>query len=414
MTSNTQTDTPRVGYVLKRYPRFSETFVVNEILAHEAAGTQIDIFALRPPSDTHFQPGIAKVRAPVQYLRSNNVRAGEFWTAAEQWLEADPDRFSMLAGTVDTGGLEVYQSMQLAESVQKRGIQHLHAHFGTSAATVARLTSLLTGVPYTFTAHAKDIFHEYVDAEGLGQKIADAAAVVTVSDYNVAHLRTEYPRFADKLVRIYNGLPISLFHFSPYGEREPLILAVGRLVEKKGLCDLVSACKIIHENGGTFRCDIVGGGEEESTLRRKILSAGLENFVRLTGPLPSDAVADRLRQASVLVAPCVTASTGDRDGLPTILLEAMALGTPIIGTDVTGIPEVVQHERTGLLVPEKEPQLLASCINRLLQDSELAASLAKAARALVEQEFNIERNAAKIRALFAPTQATPQLMAEAV
>lgn len=414
MISSAESNIPRIGYVLKRYPRFSETFVVNEILAHEAAGTQIDIFALRPPSDTHFQPGIAKVKAPVQYLRSNNVRAGEFWSAAEQWLETDPTNFSKLAGSLDTGGLEVYQSMQLAESIRKRGIEHLHAHFGTSAATVARLASLLTGVPYTFTAHAKDIFHEYVDAEGLGQKIKDASSVVTVSDYNVTHLRAEYPRYADKIVRIYNGLPISHFQFSPYGEREPLILAVGRLVEKKGFCDLILACNILRQNGNSFHCEIIGSGDEEPSLRHMIQENGLENLVRLTGPLPSDAVADRLRQASVLVAPCVTASTGDRDGLPTILLEAMALGTPIIGTDVTGIPEVIHHQRTGLLLPEQEPELLANHISHLLKNRQQASNLAREARELVEQEFNIEQNATKIRALFCPAQVQARVLTEVV
>lgn len=414
MSFNHETITPRIGYVLKRYPRFSETFVVNEILAHEGSGTKIDIFALRPPSDTHFQPGITKVKAPVQYLRSNNVRAGEFWAAAEYWLQTAPANFAKLAGTLDIGGLEVYQAMQMAESVRKRGIQHLHAHFGTSAATVARLASLLTGVPYTFTAHAKDIFHEYVHAGGLGQKIADASGVVTVSDYNVAHLCREYPHSAEKIVRVYNGLPLRDFPFSPYGEREPLVIAVGRLVEKKGFGDLVAACNILRQNGVAFRCQIVGGGDEESRLRRKIEDADLLNFVELTGPLPSNEVANRLRQASVFVAPCITAETGDRDGLPTVLLEAMALGTPIVATNVTGIPEVIHHERTGLLLPEKEPELLAIYVSRMLRERQLARQLALAARELVEREFNIDQNAAKIRALFTPAQTEAQLLAEAV
>ncbi|MGI9455653.1 MAG: glycosyltransferase family 4 protein [Aeoliella sp.] len=405
---------PRIGYVLKRYPRFSETFIVNEILAHEAAGARIDIFALRPPADTHFQPGIAKVRGPVQYLRSNNVRAGEFWTALEPWLQDDTASLSTLAGSIDTEGQEVYQAFQLAVSVRKRRIEHLHAHFGTSAATVARLASLLTGVPYSFTAHAKDIFHEYVDSDALGQKITDASAVVTVSDYNVNHLREAYPADADKVVRVYNGLPLDDFPFCEYDHREPLIVAVGRLVEKKGFADLISACAILQQRGVRFRCEIVGGGDEELRLQRQIQDAGLVDRVHLTGPLPLDAVADRLRQASMLVASCITASTGDRDGLPTVLLEAMALGTPAIATAVTGIPEVVHDEQTGLLLPERQPARLAKCITQLLNAPSLGERLAIAARALIESEFDGCRNTAALREVFGHTCALNRELVGAV
>ena len=153
----------RVGYVLKRYPRFSETFVVNEILAHEAAGLAIEIFALRPTVDSHFQHAIANVRADVHYLPGNGLRAGSFWEEISAYGERNPRLWSVLQNSVGTDVLDVYQGVQLALQVERLGIDHLHAHFATSASAVARMASLLTGVPYSITAHAKDIFHEDVN-----------------------------------------------------------------------------------------------------------------------------------------------------------------------------------------------------------------------------------------------------------
>lgn len=390
----------RIAYVLKRYPRFSETFVVSEILAHEAAGTDIDIFALRPPTDTRFQPEIARVRGEVTYLQSAGIRAGFLWTLLQPYLEDRDDRIFDLAGALDTSGEEVSQALQLAAAIRTRAITHIHAHFGTSATTVARLASLLTGVPYTFTAHAKDIFHEYVEADALDQKIADAASVVTVSDYNVAHLSREYPQHAHKIARIYNGISLEKYPLRGAATPEPLILAVGRLVEKKGFNHLITACHLLRREGLRFRCEIIGSGEFGDRLHQQIDELALHDVIELTGSRPTDLVAARMRDAALLVVPCITASTGDRDGLPTVLLEAMASGTPCVGTTVTGIPEVIRHEVTGLLVPEQQPAELARSMQRLLHDPALGRELAMAARQLIESNFDIQRNARRLRELW--------------
>ena len=388
-----------IAYVLKRYPRFSETFVVNEILAHEKAGAKISIFALRPPADTHFQPSIARVRAPVTYLQSMGVRADDFWKRLEPQLMGD--RLQALVGAVDCDGTEVFQALQLAQALRDCGADHIHAHFATGAATVARLAAGITGIPYSLTAHAKDIYHECVNPLGLGQKLADADTVITVSDYNKWHLDNEYPACAEKICRVYNGLPLDEFPFSPSANRPPIILAIGRLVEKKGFADLIAACSILSQLDVEFRCDLIGGGDFEAPLQRQIATLGLESRVRMLGPQPSDAVVAALQRAAVLAVPCVTALSGDRDGLPTVLLEAMALGTPCVATDVTGIPEVVRDGETGLLVPEQNPERLASALCRLLTDRHLAQQLALRGRRLVEQEFDVHRNTAVLRDLFA-------------
>ncbi|MGH7676191.1 MAG: colanic acid biosynthesis glycosyltransferase WcaL, partial [Gemmatimonadales bacterium] len=179
---------PRVGYVVKRYPRYSETFIVAEIAALEAAGLDIEIFSLLPPNDTHFQDAIARVRAPVHYLPSQGVKAVDFWGALEGAGAALPGFWGALEAARGEDALAVYQAAVLASAARGRGIRHLHAHFASIATAVARLASRFANLPYTFTAHAKDIFHESVRPEDLRTKLVDAAAVITVSDYNRDYL----------------------------------------------------------------------------------------------------------------------------------------------------------------------------------------------------------------------------------
>ncbi|NOZ39400.1 MAG: glycosyltransferase family 4 protein [Planctomycetes bacterium] len=404
ISANNDARPRKVGYVLKRYPRFSETFVVNEILAHEAAGLAIEVFALRPNTDTHFQHAIADVRAPINHLRYGGIKAETLWCEIDAFAREFPEKSNLLSDATGYPAVEVFQALLLARKIRERGIEHLHAHFGTTAAGVARLASLLTDVPYTFTAHAKDIFHEYVDEEMLGRKIADAAAVVTVSDFNVDDLSERFPQSSDKIRRIYNGLPLDKYLYSPPTNRPAKIVAVGRLVEKKGFNDLIDACALLKKTHVNFECTIIGGGDLEGSLRSQIQQLNLAECVTLAGPLPQQEVHKTIREAAVCVAPCITASTGDRDGLPTVLLESMALGTPCVSTAVTGIPEIIRDEETGLLVPEREPSKLAEAMQRLLGDEPLRVRLAAAARELFERDFSIEANTYQMREVFGQCQ----------
>jgi colanic acid/amylovoran biosynthesis glycosyltransferase len=401
-----QLDRPAVAYVVKRYPRYSETFVVTEILEHEAAGIDLEIFALRPPCDTHFQDAIARVRAPVTYLPSEGVRTADFWAVLQQAAERLPGVWRTLADGTQEDSRNVYQAVLLAQHVTDRGITHLHAHFATSATSVARLAARMAGVPYSFTAHAKDIYGSEVRHDDLRSKLADAAAAVTVSEYNLAHLRRTYGTAAGCVTRIYNGLALDEFPYSVPDARTPVILSVGRLVEKKGLTDLVDACALLNGTGQPFTCHIIGAGPLEATLRDQIDRLGLAARVSLLGPRPRVEVVTRLQQAAVFAAPCVVSQDGDRDGLPTVLLEAMAVGTPCIATAVTGIPEIIKDNSTGLLVAAHDPGALAAALERLLMDSDLRVRLATAARALIERSFDARRNAAQIRNHFHMAEAT--------
>lgn len=394
----------RVGYVLKRYPRFSETFVVNEILAHEAAGLELDIFALRPTVDTHFQHAVGDVRAAVTYLPCSGLRAAQLWEEIASYGQANPRLWTALQQSSGYDALEIFQGIQLAREVEARGIEHLHAHFATSATAVARMASLLTGVPYTLTAHAKDIFHESVDEGQLKQKLADAVAVVTVSNFNVTDLSRRFPQHAKNVRRVYNGLPLAQYPYRDPRGRKHKIVAVGRLVEKKGFSDLISACSKLQEAGLRIDCEIIGEGDCASDLQAQICELNLQHSVLLLGPLPHREVHRAIQEAALFVAPCITASTGDRDGLPTVILEAMALGTPCISTDVTGITEVVRHLETGVIVAERNPELLAEAIRTLLADDSLGVELARSARRLIQDQFDSYRNSGHLREIFAASR----------
>ena len=290
--------------------------------------------------------------------------------------------------------------MWLAQEIKQRGIPHLHAHFGTVSTSVARLAAHFADVSYSFTAHAKDIFHETVNPEDLRRKLRDATTVVTVSDYNLAYLRQQFGEDARTVQRIYNGMNLEELHYHPPKPQTPCILSVCRLVEKKGLSVLVDACALLKQWGVVFTCQIVGTGPMEAALRSQITTLQLNDWVEIAGPRPQQAVFELMQQAAVFAAPYVIGKDGNRDGLPTTLLEAMALGTPCIATDVTGIPELIRDGETGLLVEQWDAQGLAKALQRLLTQPELRETLATQARSLLEAEFDITQNAATLRACF--------------
>lgn len=390
---------PRIAYVLKVYPRTSQTFVLTEILAHERAGLAMDIFSLRRTDDTRFHAALAKVQSPVFQI----ARAGSKATLVLDELREHGQHLPQLWDVVQNSGAnaeDLLQAARLSRAIVDRGIVHLHAHFGTVATVVARLASKITGVSYSFTAHAKDIFHEIVEENVLRKKLADAAGVITVSQFNVAYLKEKYSNAADTVKLIYNGLDLDEFRFETEGDRPPLILAVGRLVEKKGFSYLLDACAILRSRGVRFHCEIVGGGELEPDLQAQFKELDLGDCVKLCGPMSQSDVKQKIRQARLLAAPCIHAGNDDRDGLPTILLEAMALGTPCISTPVTGIPEVLRHEETGLMVAERNEVALADACERLLADQHLRADLMLNGRRLIEENFDIDKNTTKIRAFF--------------
>ena len=391
--------TGKIGYVVKMYPRFSETFIVNEILALERQGMPIEIFSLRAPIDAHFHETLAEVKASVCFLDPHPVKSSDFWAALQAAHRAGLQVWPTLAAAADEEVRDVYQALLLALQVQRSGIHHLHAHFANVATTVARLAAQLCGISFSFTAHAKDIFHDSVDQERLRAWINEASYVIAISEFNYHHLVGLCPEGADRIHHIYNGIDLRKYPFLADQPRARRILAVGRLVEKKGFDVLIEACRILRDQGLEVPCRIIGVGALHEALQQQIASHGLTDLVTLVGARTHAGVIAEVSAAQVFAAPCVIGSDGNRDGLPTVLLEAMALGTPCIATDVTGIPELLQHEQTGLCVGQRDAAGLAQALRRLLDDPALAQGLAERARARIEARFAMESTSAQIGAL---------------
>jgi glycosyltransferase involved in cell wall biosynthesis len=397
-----------IGYILKMYPRFSETFVLSELLELERQGVELHIYSLKEPDDGIFHADVSRLRAPVTYLPESPLLAPRAYAAAHLRVFGWNRRhyLHLLRLTLwravkrrrSRAFKRFLQAGYIAPLVRREGIAHVHAHFASTAASVAFHLHELAGITYSLTAHAKDIYRDAVDADSLARKLGSARFAVTVSDYNRRYLAGL--NGGGPLLRIYNGLDLQ--QFSPdrrVPERPPLVLAVGRLIEKKGFDDLIRACAVLRREGCEFRCRIVGKGPLRSILRDLIKDLGLEAHVELAGPMPREALLEEYRRASVLVAPCVVGSDGNRDGLPTVITEAMALGVPVVATDVTGIPELVEEGRTGFLVPQRDPRALAGAIRRVLDDPGGAELLARAGRERVEERFDLRTNVAELRAL---------------
>jgi glycosyltransferase involved in cell wall biosynthesis len=281
------------------------------------------------------------------------------------------------------------QAGYLADALRREPVTHLHAHFATGPTQVAMLTHELLGIPYSFTAHARDIFCDTPPAL-LRAEMERARAVVTVSEYNRRYLQSRSRRLNGKVHCVACGLDLSEFPFrAPRATSPPSILAVARLVEKKGLGDLLEAADLLRREGHSFRVEIIGEGPLRSVLDARIAQAGLEDRVTLHGAQPHEVVRAAYERAAIFVLPCVVAEDGDRDGIPVVLLEAMACGVPVVSTSVVGIPELIHSGREGLIVPPNEPRELADALARLLVDVPLRERLARAARARIEQAYSI-------------------------
>jgi glycosyltransferase involved in cell wall biosynthesis len=392
-----QSDAPRIGYVLKRFPRFSETFILNELLAHEAAGTECTVFSLLKPPEEPRHARLSQLRALVTVLRG--APKGAVAPAAP--ASASSTDAALFSGKTpaEIAALTA-KAAEVAKAAREAGISHLHAHFGSDATTVALLAARAMGGSFSFTAHARDIYHTYVDPEADAAmrraKMRAAAFVVTVSDYNARHLRALCPEA--RVVRLYNGIDLAAFTPSP-GRDPGHLIAVGRMVPKKGFEVLVEACGIIAARGRDFRLSLIGGGPGEQALSDRIARLGLADRIALEGPLPQEILARRLARAECAVLPCIVTESGDRDGLPTVLLEAMACGLPVVTTTVSGGPEIVEDGVTGHLCPPGDAEALAGALTAVLADRDRALAMGRAGRARAERLFDLAANAATLRGL---------------
>jgi glycosyltransferase involved in cell wall biosynthesis len=398
-----------VGYLLKTYPKLSETFILNEILELEKQGVQLHLFSLRQSREDKVHPDVYRVNASVTYIPSMlpdfNLQAlikllvahGQlFWQSPGRYWRA----WQFHRHRPETKRLnEFLQAGYLALTLQKLGIAHLQAHFANVPTATAEIAQQFTGLSYSIFAHAKDIY--LTKPEILDRRITSAEFILTCTHFNHQYLKlistSDTPIYLS-----YHGINFDRFYPSTVKPKTdpPLILSVGRLCEKKGFRYLIMACHQLKAQGYSFRCEIVGYGEQHTELTELIQRLDLTDRVFLVGKKDQDELVRCYQQASLFVLPCQVLENGDRDGIPNVLLEAMAMELPVISTDISGISEVIENEVNGLLVEEKDTHALAAAIKTLLAQSQLRQQYGTAGRQKVVQQFSLDRNIAEIRELF--------------
>lgn len=396
---------PTLGVLVRVWPKLSETFILEEVLGLERQGVPLRIYSLAPAGDEVRHDAVLRVRAPHREVPPASLRCAfglalahlrSLVAAPAAWLGAL--RLALADGGAGLGAFA--RAGWLADRLRRDGVTHLHAHFIAEPADVAQLTAAAAGVPFSISAHAKDI---YTSREhDLRRRLQAARFTVTCTEHNLRTLAAVAPGAA--LHRMYHGIDHAVFHpqqrdTAAGDSAAPLLLAVGRLRAKKGLDTLIDACAVLRQRGRAFRCEIVGYGEEREALRERIRALGLEDCFTLPGKLAREQVIARYATAAVFVQPSRITADGDRDGIPNVLLEAMSMGVPVVASEVSGIPELVADRHNGLLVPADDPRALADAVARLLDDPALAARLAAAGRQTVTERFDNDRNLSQLTRL---------------
>jgi len=388
-----------LAYLFERFPSYTQTFCSREIAELQRQGVNPLVFSVRQPKDEPIDDPRLTFREAKYFPQDENL-VREVDRAIRKRLLPESVISELTTWGRKTDFLRLYQAAWLGPRLKEQGIKHLHAHFAGLAARTAYWIDRFFKIGFSFTAHANDIFAPKSFEISLGKLIGAARAIVTVSDFSVEFLREKFPGASDKILRVYNGIDVDGFQITDLTARPPVLIAVGRLIEKKGFADLIEACRLLHQRRFGFRCEIVGEGPQEAALKAQVGFAGLENLVVFSGPLAQDEVRARLARSTIFVLPCVTEAEGGMDNLPTVIMEAMASGLPVISTALAGIPEMVQDQVTGILLPEHEPEALAKRIESLLADKTLLYSLGTAGRERSANLFAIDKNVARLRQLF--------------
>ena len=396
----------KIAYVVGAFPSPSETFIAREIAALERLGNEVHVFPLwRHPRAREADEASFRITRFGRWALGPAMRRS---LAALMWKM----RFLGSVGSEGLGAIRAIwrlaQAFSIAEAARERGIERVHAQFGNLVSTVGWVAAAEAGVPFSFAVHARDVF---VEAQYLREKARAADHIIACNSAAADRTRERIDE-ADrpKAVLIHHGISLDEF---PFREElpetaTPLVIAVGRLVEKKGFGHLVRAAARLRDGGVPFSCWLVGDGPQRDALRREVEALGLADRVQLLGWMtPGELKMTAYEQASLLVVPSVVARDGDRDGLPNVVLEAAAMGLPIVATTTGGLGDLVRDGETALVAKPGDPDDLAATIAAALEDPEAAMERARRARAEVEARFGLERQAAKLVEQLRPQASIP-------
>jgi glycosyltransferase involved in cell wall biosynthesis len=393
---------PRVATVVAEFPSISETFILREMTALEQEGIGLLLFALKRPGSPVVHPEAKPFLTRVHY-RTSAVAWASF-ASVLYFLFTSPLRFlsllgqAVLRGDPDDGSrlkalYHLLTAAEFARAARWAGATRVHAHFATVTADIGASMAALMGVPFSLSVHAWDIYTR--KKEATAARLRKAAFVTVCTSHGRDHVKALCPWLPDeRLILMSHG--VFPDRFAPGVATEPVILGVGRLEEKKGFRYLIDACRILKEEGCGFRCVIVGEGSLRQALTDQIARNGLAQEVSLAGELTQDKLMDRYGTAMVLAVPSVAAADGDRDGLPNVLIEAMALRIPVAASSLSAISEVVADGVQGLLVPPGDFRRLANALRRLLADEEVRQRMGGQGRETVCRDFDITRNVKRL------------------
>jgi glycosyltransferase involved in cell wall biosynthesis len=413
----------QIGYLLRSYPRLSQTFILNEILALEKIGVSIQIFALTNPREKVVQMQVDQVQAPVHYLdeaiqpRSLKDVLNENIEVARRHFKGYIRSLFYIAANkrIDQGyiasnrwdcflqAVHLIYLLALEEWRTGKKLDHLHAHFAHDPTLIAYLVHRITGIPFSFTAHARDLYQ--VPEKALVDRIRESSAVITCCRANLEYLNRIAPSEQSKFSLVYHGVNLKDFQPIPNlgsnpNPKHPLILSVGRLVEKKGFQDLLQALLIVKKRGDIFRCAIYGDGPLGTQLEEWIEEHDMAGEILLMGDCTQQELISIYQNATLFILTPVQTEDGDRDGIPNVLLEAMAVGLPVVTTEVAGIPELVENNQNGLLYRPHDVEGISSGIIELLRNEEKRKQLGSAAARKVREQFDVAQAAQRLKTLF--------------
>jgi colanic acid/amylovoran biosynthesis glycosyltransferase len=385
------------AYLFERFPSFTQTFCFREVEEMLRQGMSPAIYSIREADEgSAFE---ASLLGQVQYLPKDEA-LNQAVREARAAHRIHSDVWDVFSGWGDRGDkTRLYEAAWLGLELKRRRIRHVHAHFAGIAARTAYWMKQFYGITYSFTGHANDIFCETDLPVSLDELVKEARLVATETDYSRDWLRRRCPQWAAKIERVHNGIHPGEFTRADFAAEPPEIISVGRLIEKKGFGELIEACAMLRDRGVQYRCRIVGTGPLENALLDQIARAGLTGHVLLEGARPEADVIAFLRQARVFALACTRDADGGSDNLPTVIMEAMAAGLPVVSTRVAGVPEMIQDCATGRLLDEHDVPGLASALEGLLKDAALARQWGTAGRAMVERVFATERTTSELKHL---------------
>ncbi len=399
----------RIAYIVSRFPKLSETFILREMIALEKAGWEVCLYPiiLEKTQVVHSEaePWLKRLRY-FPWL-SGNVLGANFRLFFKSPLKYLSLWMKVIFGNIKSPSFLARavmlfpKAVLMAEDLAEKNVKHVHAHFATHPAMAAWIIHQISGVSYSITVHAHDI---YVNRSMLEPKLRDASFIVAISNFNREFLAQHYGDWVrDKIKIVHCGIDTQVYSGRSDAlpeDKKNTFVSIGSLQAYKGMRYLIEACSLLKERGLSFKCKIIGDGEERAFLNDLVVRHGLERYVELVGAKKQNEVAQLLGEAYFYVQPSVITETGKMEGIPVAMMEAMASKLPVIASNLSGIPELIHHGETGYLVPPGESQPLADAIEYVLSHPQEVSRIAEAGRVMVQTEFDIYKNVNQLAELF--------------